>query len=132
MTQNSVFKSFFLSFFKQMSHSDSRLVWFDLVNPDGGKITNTSSVSLSEKSIIDQFKDAVKAKFSNRLSNIDAGDLLVFKDKDSFSKRGSNEEAYECLEEDAVVTGFGSSKQKALVVVVPMTQSGKLNHCYCF
>jgi hypothetical protein len=93
------------------------LVWFVLVDSATGepyKGTSASSVSLGPDTVIDQFRDAVKAKYSNKLSSVDPGELIVYENKTAFVEGKHNP-----LEEDCKVEGFGESKKKALVVVVP-------------
>jgi hypothetical protein len=77
------------------------------------KGTTASSVSLLPTNVIDQFRDAVKSKYSNTLSSIDAAQLQVYKNKSSFDAKENN------LEEDSHINGLGSSKKEALIVVVP-------------
>jgi hypothetical protein len=109
-----------------VSLSPPPLIWFILVDSNTGqsyKGTSASSVSLPSGSVVDQFRDAVKVKHSNKLATIDAADLLVYKNKASFDKRndvlnGDSEEG-KPLEEDSFVDGLGKSKKEALVVVVP-------------
>jgi hypothetical protein len=104
------------------------LIWFILVDSDTGqsyKGTSASSVSLPSGSVIDQFRDAVKVKHSNKLSSIDAADLVVYKNKASFDKRNDVLNHYDSeegkpLEEDSFIAGLGKSKKEALIVVVPV------------
>jgi hypothetical protein len=67
---------------------------------------------LSPGSLVVQFRKAVKAEHSNKLSLVDAADLIVYENKTSFEKE-------EPLEEDSVVTDLGKPKRDPLVVIVP-------------
>ena len=67
--------------------SPSSLVWFLLLNSATGepyKGTSASKVSVSSSADLDDFRDAVKAKHSNKLSTFDDADLLVYKNKAAF------------------------------------------------
>ena len=90
---------------RKMSNSDEQLeistsnllIWFHLYDYGSGKpYKGTSATSVLRSSlavpIIDQLRDAVKVKCSNKLSAIDAEDLLVFKNKESFDRRDAKEE----------------------------------------
>jgi hypothetical protein len=89
------------------------------------KGTSADAVSLLPGSIVINFRDAVKAKNSNKLSSIDAADLLVYKNKDAFDKRNAEEGKEEALEEDMLVADLGKSKKEALYVVVPRPVSSQ-------
>ena len=89
-------KSWKLDFYRQISTSNP-LIWFHLYDYETGKPYKDTSVTSVLRSslvvpVIDQFRDAVKVKFSNKLSSIDAADLKVFKNKQSFDRRNSKEE----------------------------------------
>ena len=80
---------------QQSSMSPSPLVWFLLLDSATGlpyKGTSATKVSLPPTAVIAQFRDAVKAKHSNKLSSFDAADLLVYKNKAAFDKRNLEEE----------------------------------------
>jgi hypothetical protein len=84
-------KSWKLDFYRQISTSHP-LIWFHLYDYETGKPYKDTSVSSVLRSslavpVIDQFRKAVKAECSNKLSSIDANDLLVFQNKQSFDKR---------------------------------------------
>ena len=107
-----------------MSSSPYHLVWFLLLDSATGqpyKGTSADAVSLSPGSVVVQFRDAVKAKHSNKLSSFDAADLLVYKNKAAFDKRNApvDDGKVEPLEEDSLLDGLGRSKKEALVVAVP-------------
>jgi hypothetical protein len=77
--------------------SSSPLVWFHLYDAATGlpyKGTSCDFVSPPPRSVIAQFRDAVYAKNPNKLSSLDAADLLVYKNKEAFDKRNTavNEE----------------------------------------
>ncbi len=95
-----------------MSSPPSPLVWFLLLDSATGlpyKGTTADYVSLAPGSMIAQFRDAVKAKYSNKLSSVDAGELLVYKNKTAFGKK----EALDPTESLGVL----GSKEDMLVVV---------------
>ena len=106
----------------------SPFVWFLLLDSATGKPykgTTADAVSLPPGSFVVQFRDAVKAKHSNKLSSLDSADLLVYQNKAAFDKRiaVAGEEREEPLEEDSLVYGLGTSKKEALFVVVPSSTS---------
>jgi hypothetical protein len=77
------------------------------------KGTTASSVSLLPTNVIDQFRDAVKSKYSNTLSSIDAAQLQVYKNKSSFDAKEvplKSSHPLDCL---------GETEEDALIVVVP-------------
>ncbi len=74
--------------------SSSPLVWFHLYDAATGlpyKGTSCDKVSVSSSADVADFRDAVHAKNSNKLSSLDAADLLVFRNKDAFDKRNDLE-----------------------------------------
>jgi hypothetical protein len=99
----------------------STFVWFRLVDSTGESYngTNFGNVSISSLAvpIIDQFRKAVKAKYSNKLSSVDAGELLVFKTKGSFDKRNDKEKEEPLNPTDSL--SMLGSKEQMLIVVVP-------------
>ena len=111
-----------------MSSKEESNIWFHLYDSANGLPymgTTADYVSLPPSADIAQFRKAVKAEFSNTLSSVDAGKLLVFKNKQSFDKRKSKREkvndfkSYKQevpLEEDSPVDGLGKSKKDALIV----------------
>ncbi|KAJ3194121.1 hypothetical protein HDU67_004850, partial [Dinochytrium kinnereticum] len=82
-------------------------------------------VSVGSSADVDDFREAVKAKNPNKLSFVDASDLIVYKNKATFDKRNAaiDEEKEEPLEEDSLIDGLGASKKEAVVVVVPLSGS---------
>ena len=75
-----------------MSSPPSPLVWFLLLDAATGepyKGTSADYVSLPSTAVIAQFRDAVKTKYSNKLSSVDAGELLVYKNRVAFDKRNA-------------------------------------------
>ena len=99
------------------------LVWFLILDSTGEpyKGTTASKVSVSSSADVDDFRKAVKAENSNKLSTFDAADLLVYKNKAAFDKRNAQEGKQEPLEEDSFINGLGTSKKEALVVFVPLS-----------
>jgi hypothetical protein len=103
----------------------SPLVWFELVDSVTGnpyKATSVSSILRSSIAVpvIDQFRDAVKAKHSNKLALIDAADLVVYKNKAAFDKRNAtiDDEKEKPLDPMDSLDELGNKEDK-LVVVVP-------------
>ena len=76
---------------QKLSSKEESKIWFHLYDYGTGKPyngTTATTVSVPIGSDIDQFRDAVKAEYSDsHLKGIDASDLLVFKNKQSFDKR---------------------------------------------
>jgi hypothetical protein len=100
----------------------SKLVWFQLVDGNGQpyKQTTCAAVSLSPNTVVDQFRDAVKAKYDqpDYLKYIPSSTLVVYKNRASFDKRNVDE-GKEALRSSYLVDGLGESEEEALVVVVP-------------
>ncbi len=92
-----------------------------LTDVNGRPYKNTSFdfISLPSKTRVADFRDAVKGKNSNKLSFVDASDLKVFKNKESFDAGEEPLKAYGDLK------GLGESEENALIVVAP-SPSGKL------
>ena len=98
----------------------SPLVWYLLLDSHTGepyKETCVDCVSLSPACVIDQFRDAVKAKHSNKLSSFDADDLLVYRNKTAFV--GRKEEPLDPTES----LGLLGIKDDMIVVAVPSSRS---------
>mmetsp|Transcript_14414 Transcript_14414/g.27096 ORF Transcript_14414/g.27096 Transcript_14414/m.27096 type:complete len:456 (-) Transcript_14414:411-1778(-) len=100
------------------------LTWFVLVDSDTGEAyrgASASAVSLSCGSVVAQFRDAVKVKHSNKLASIDAADLLVYKNRESFDRRNdpNENEKQEPLRSSHRINGLGNTEEDALVVVIP-------------
>ena len=78
---------------QQSSMSPPHPVWFLLLDPADGlpcKGTTADKVAVPSSADVADFREAVKIKFSNKLSSIDAGDLLIYKNKAAFNKRNDN------------------------------------------
>jgi hypothetical protein len=108
--------------FASMSSPPS-LVWFLLLDSTTGKpYSDTSASSVLRSSlaipVIDQLRDAVLLKYPNKLSSVDAPELLVYKNKSAFVDGKEDP-----LEEDSFISGLGASKKEALIVVVPSSKS---------
>jgi hypothetical protein len=100
----------------------SRFFWLQLVDSGSGQPfmgSSADAVSLPDGSFVFQFRDAAKAKNSNKLSSVDSSDLVVYKNKAAFDKRNDGERKEDPLEEDSLMDGLGMSKKEALIVVVP-------------
>ena len=100
----------------------SQAVWFQLYDFVEGlplKATSATRVFVSASAIVDDFRKAVKADHSNKLSSVDAADLQVYRNKAAFDKRNDAGAKEEPLAEDFIIDGLGTSKKDALCVVVP-------------
>jgi len=117
--------------------SPSPLLWFLLLDSTTGQFyKGTTASSLLRVSlvvpVVDQFRDAVKKKHSNKLSSFDAADLLVYKNKAAFEKR--NAAFVEGKEEPMDPTeslGLLGSKEDMIVVAVPPFQPQPLSFILC-
>jgi hypothetical protein len=114
----------------------SRLVWYLLIDYSSGKPyrrTSADCVSLFPGVVVAQFRDAVKAKNSNKLSSFDASDLFVYRNKADFDKRNAvdDDEKDEQLRPTDYVDGSLGSSEDMLVVAVPSSaaaaSTGKWN-----
>ena len=117
--------------------SNSSLVWFLIIGADGVpyKGVSVDKVSVHPTSDVVDFRDAVKAKQSNKLSSVDSADLIVYKNKDAFGKRNADQEKVnqyivlsqeEPLKSSRQINGLGATEEEALIVVVPI-QGNLLN-----
>jgi predicted Ser/Thr protein kinase len=100
---------------------ESPLIWFQLVDDNTGepyKRTTCSSIVRSSLVIV-QFRDAVKAKHSNKLASIPASTLLVYKNRSCFDKRSDTQSTSEPLEASHLIGRLGATEDSALIVVVP-------------
>jgi hypothetical protein len=93
------------------------LIWFRLVDTTGQSYKGTSDSSILSSSlafpVVDQFRDAVKAKHSNKLSSVDAADLIVYKNQTAFDKENP-------LKSSNSLLGLGKDEENAIIVVVPI------------
>jgi hypothetical protein len=73
-----------------MSKSSDQRIWFLLLDSQTGgayKGSSASSVKLPHDSVIDDFRKAVKAEYSDsHLKGISPSNLLVFENKDAFEQ----------------------------------------------
>ncbi len=120
-----------MSYKSEQQHSfmstPSPLVWFLLLDAATGepyKGTTADKVALSSTADVADFRDAVKAKFSNKLSSVDAGELHVYKNKAAFDKRNAAvDEGKEVpLKSSFPLNGLGIAEEDALIVVVPSSR----------
>jgi hypothetical protein len=107
-----------------MSSAPSPFVWFLLLDSATGlpyKGTGADKVAVYSSADVADFRKVVKTEHSNKLSSVDAADLLVYKNIAAFNKRNATvaDGKEEPLEEDSFINGYGASKKEALVVVVP-------------
>ncbi|GLD97389.1 hypothetical protein PINS_up006073 [Pythium insidiosum] len=96
-----------------------RLVWFLLVDQEGVayKGTTASSVSIPSNYVIDQLRDAVKAKYADsHLKGIAPSDLLVYADKTAFDANTADVPTNLQPEDDIGVYG---AKDAKMYVVIP-------------
>jgi hypothetical protein len=108
---------------QQFYMSSSSLIWFQLYDSSTGepyKRTSASKIYVSSSADVDDFRDAVKAKYEQPtyLKDIPAGSLFVYKNKSAFV--GGNEES---LKPSCLLDGFGITEEDALIVVVPSETS---------
>jgi len=100
----------------------NRLIWFLLVDSAGQpyKSATVSAVSLPADSVVDQFRDAVKAKYdqASYLKDLPSSALQVYCKNQFYDAKNNREEA-QSLEEDSSISDRGKSKKEALIVVVP-------------
>jgi len=105
--------------------SPPSLVWFVLLDSATGEPfedTSASSILVSSLTVpvVDQFRKAVKAEYSNKLSSVDAGALLVYKNKAEFDKRNIQLAAERGKPLDPTeFLGTLGNKEDMLVVVAP-------------
>jgi hypothetical protein len=118
-----------------MSIVPQPLIRFQLVEMATGEPYQNSSCSSVLRSslvvpVVDQFRDAVKLKCSNKLASVDAGDLVVYKNKAAFDKRKTmlDDEKEEPLKASCVLDGLGKTDEDEdmLVVVVPSSEKYRL------
>ena len=97
-----------------------------LVNDKGQPYRGSTptSLSISEGTNVDAFRDAVKGKCPNLLASTDASQLKVYTTVAALL----GDEGVPWLDEDAILgeLKIGLSKKDALAVVVPTTQAGGL------
>jgi hypothetical protein len=104
-------------------------VWFHLVDSATGlpyKGTTYDKVAISSCADVVEFRKAVKAEYSDsHLKGVAPSNLLVYKNKAAFDKRNAaaDDGKEEPLKEDLVIDSLGSSKEEALVVIVPSSTS---------
>ena len=111
-----------------MSSPPSPLVWFQLMDSATGEPYEGTTVSSVLRSslvvpVVDQFRKAVKTEYSNKLSSVDAGALLVYKNKAAFDKRNAavDEGQEKPLKSSHPLDGLGKTEEEEdmLVIVVP-------------
>jgi hypothetical protein len=108
-----------------MSTDPQVLIWFQLVDSETGQPYQNSSCSSVLRSslvvpVVDQFCKAVKAEYSNKLASVDAGDLVVYKNKAVFHTRNAmiNGEFEKPLHPTDSLESLGC-KEELLIVAVP-------------
>ena len=103
----------------------SPLIWFQLFDSSTGlpyKDTSASSILRTslDVPVIDQFRDAVKAKHSNKLFSVDSDALQVYNNKYAYVKGKEN-----ALNPSCRLDSLGNTveDEDMLVVVVPSSRS---------
>jgi hypothetical protein len=92
----------YLSFFEQETSSR---VSFDMVSVGGSKYWRTIQENYcrcyfsSIGTLVVQFRDSVKTEHSNKLSSVDAADVLVYKKRSCIDKRNDPQTKEEPLKE---------------------------------
>ncbi len=101
--------------------SETLKLVFLVADPQGDPYKNSSfdKLLLSPKSDVCDFRDAVKVKNSDILIGISPSQLRVYKNKAAFD---AGEEPLDEL--SFLDNTFGTSKENALLVVVPTLSSG--------
>jgi hypothetical protein len=85
--------------------------------------TTATKVSLPTDADVDDFRDAVKGKHSNKFASIPASSLVVYKNRASFEKTRDPENKEEPLKSSDCIHGLGKTLEEALIVVVPGLKS---------
>jgi hypothetical protein len=111
-----------------MSSTSPRDIWYRLVEADTGqpyRDTSADKVRLSNDSDVADFRKTVHVENPNKLSSVDASDLIVYKNQDSFDKRSATneEEKGGPLKSSTVLNHLGDTEEEALIVVVPSSRS---------
>ncbi len=108
----------------QPPHSGApQVLWLQLVDSAGQphQGATVTSVSLPQGSMVDQFRDAVKAKFADSLlSGIASSVLPVYGSRSAFDGRGADGGGQPPLRASQAVEGLGAREDDAVVVVVPL------------
>jgi hypothetical protein len=91
----------------------TREVWYQLVDKQGTAVTTADYVDCDGGAEVVHLRDAVKADCANILADVDAVNLTVFKNRESYATK-------QALEEDSPIGSCGGSKNAALIVAVPM------------
>ncbi len=100
------------------------MLWFQLVDSAGQphQAATATSVSLPQGCTVDQFRDAVKAKFADSLlSGIASSDLLVYGRRSAFDGRAADGGGQPPLRASQALKRLGARVGDAVVVVVPAT-----------
>ncbi len=109
--------------------SSTTKFWFRLLDSTTGqpyKGTTADFVSLPPGAVVAELQDAVLSKNSNKLSSVDASDLLVYKNKaaafDNRSAAKNEGKVPDPLDPTQSIDGLGST-HNMLIVVVPSSAS---------
>jgi hypothetical protein len=103
----------------------NRRVWVTLVDSSGAAFKDSSAdfVWLPGDALVADFRKAVKAEFSNKLSSVDAADLKVYRDAAHFHARNLEGplKASTLLKgsDDSDEKVPGKSEENALIILVP-------------
>jgi hypothetical protein len=113
--------------------SDTRLVWYALVNKDGKpfKETTTTCISMNVNCIVREFSQTLVKRCNEEkcglLNGINSSQLLVFSNMGSFANR--NNMTRHNLEPSSPLAGLGTTEETALVVLVPTLSSNTGEWC---
>ena len=100
----------------------NRRIWYQLIDSSTGepyKATSADYVLSPSSDVVDQLKKAVKKNNPNKLSYVDASDLIVYASESAFKKRNSVEGKEQPLKSSSSLSSLGESENEALIVVVP-------------
>ncbi len=88
-------------------------VMYCLVDDEGRSLAFADDVTLvgTKDNKVTKFRKAVKKENPRKLATLDASDLQVYKNKETFQHKTP-------LDEESPVYGLGASKKEALIVVV--------------
>jgi hypothetical protein len=109
--------------------SFSLLIWFQLIDLVTGKPykkTRADKVEVSSSADVVDFRDAVKAKYDQPgyIKDTPSGALLACKSKAAFVG------LEELLRSSHLLDGLGTSKQEALIVLVPSSIQIEIHFCH--
>jgi hypothetical protein len=101
---------------QQPTSSAPTFIWFQLIGSDGQpyKGTSATKVYFNSPPDVDQFRDAVKAKYNDsHLKGVASSNLKVYENKSVFLGKE------EPLKSSVSLDGVGKTEEEALIVIVP-------------